>query len=70
MKNSGQCTKCRSTDIARREGKVGPHGSGNHIITGITVFSAVMVTRYICLNCGFTEEWIEGENELEKIRNM
>ena len=26
--------------------------------------SAVLVSRYICLNCGFVEEWIDNPNDL------
>ena len=71
MKNSGQCTKCRSTSIKRIEGSVGSYGTGNNILTGMTIFSAVKVTRFLCLNCGFSEEWVDDRDALEKIsRNL
>ena len=68
MKNSRMCPKCHSTDIVRINGYTGAYGSGNNVMTGATIFSAVDVNRYICMNCGFTEEWIDRE-DLEKIRN-
>ncbi len=68
MKNSRMCPKCSSTDIVRIDGYAGPYGSGNNVMTGISVFSAVNVNRYVCLSCGFTEEWIDRE-DLEKIAN-
>lgn len=68
MKNSRICTKCQSNDIARIEGKVGAYGTGNNISTGWTILSAVPVTRYLCLNCGYSEEWVESEEDLEIIR--
>lgn len=68
MKNTKICPKCGSYDIVRIDGYAGPYGAGNNIMTGHTIFSAVNVNRYICCTCGFTEEWIDG-NDLEKIKN-
>ena len=68
MKDTGTCPKCRSTDIVRIEGRTGAYGTGNNIPTGLSIFSAVKVTRFLCLNCGFSEEWIESKSDLEKIR--
>ena len=48
MKKSKICPKCNGTDILRVEGKAGAYGSGNNIITGMTIFSAVLVHRYVC----------------------
>ena len=67
MKNLRMCPKCHSTDIVRINGYTGAYGAGNNVMTGATIFSAVDVNRYICMNCGFTEEWIDRE-DLEKIR--
>ena len=67
MKNSNSCPKCRSNRILRIEGKAGAYGSGNNIMTGNTTFSAVKVTRFLCLNCGFSEEWIESKKDLDKL---
>jgi predicted nucleic-acid-binding Zn-ribbon protein len=69
MKNSMKCPKCQSCNIVRIEGQVGAYGSGNNIMTGITIFSAVKVTRYLCADCGFSEEWIESKDDLDKLRN-
>ncbi len=60
------CPKCGSNDIVIVDGTAGAYGSGNNIMTGGTIFSAVKVDRYICVTCGFTEEWIRRE-ELEKL---
>jgi len=62
MKNTGTCPKCKSNDIVRIDGYVGPYGSGNNVIVGRTIFSTVNVNRYICCSCGFTEEWIDAED--------
>ena len=67
MKNTKTCPKCGGSDIVIIDGYVGSYGSGNNIMTGATVFSAVKVDRYICCSCGFTEEWINTE-DIEKVK--
>lgn len=62
MKNTRVCPKCRSTDIIRINGNAGAYGTGNNIMTGATIFSAVKVNRYVCCVCGFSEEWIDRED--------
>lgn len=66
MKQTKICPKCGSTKIVRFDGYSGPYGSGNNVLTGATIFSAVDVNRYICCSCGYSEEWIDRE-DLEKI---
>ena len=61
------CPKCNGSDILRVEGKAGAYGSGNNIITGMTIFSAVLVHRYVCCNCGYSEEWIDKE-DIKKLK--
>ena len=68
MKNTKLCPKCGAADIIRVDGYAGAYGSGNNIMTGMSIFSAVNVNRYICCGCGFTEEWIDRE-DIEKIKN-
>lgn len=62
MKHKKICPKCGSTDILRVEGKAGAYGTGNNIMVGMTIFSAVLVHRYVCCGCGFSEEWIDKED--------
>ena len=66
MKNTKTCPKCACTSIVRIDGYAGAYASGNNIMLGATVFSAVNVNRYICCDCGYTEEWIDRE-DLPKI---
>jgi ribosomal protein S27AE len=68
MADHGQCAKCGSAEIARVEGAVGEGGAGNNIFTGWTSFSAVKVTRYVCVTCGYIEEWVDDPDDLERIR--
>ena len=45
MKNTNTCPKCGKHDIVRFDGFAEAYGSGNHVMTGSTVFSA---TRFFC----------------------
>ena len=62
LKNTRRCPKCGSSDILFVPGYAGAYGSGNNIKTGFTIFSAVKVDRYVCGNCGYSEEWIRKED--------
>lgn len=62
MKQTKRCPKCSGTDILRIEGTAGAYGVGNNIPTGFTNFSAVLVNRYVCCACGYSEEWIDQED--------
>lgn len=68
MKNSGKCFKCGSDDLLRIPGWVGRYGAGNNIPTGFTIFGAVKVTRFLCCGCGYSEEWVEWPDDIEKLR--
>ena len=56
MKNRKICPKCNSTAIIKVPGKAGAYGVGNNIQTGWSNFSAVLVHRYVCCACGYSEE--------------
>lgn len=62
MKNKHICPKCGATDILMVEGDIRGYGAGNNICTGMTIFSAVLVHRYVCCSCGYSEEWINTED--------
>lgn len=64
MKNERKCPKCGGTDILKiMTDKV--DRSGTRILCG--VFSVVVVPRYVCCGCGYTEEWIAKE-DIPKLR--
>ncbi len=62
MKNTHICPKCGETDILKIPGTSGAYGTGNNIQTGMSIFSAVMVNRYVCSSCGYSEEWIDKDD--------
>ena len=62
MKHSKICPKCGSHEILRIKGQNGAYGAGNNIPAGMTIFSSVLVHRYLCCQCGYSEEWIDKED--------
>ena len=48
------------------EGRSGGYGGGNDIAADF--FRTVKVTRYLCGSCGFSEEWIDAPEDLEKLK--
>jgi predicted nucleic-acid-binding Zn-ribbon protein len=68
MKHSNLCPKCNFTDIIRIPARIPATTSENIIQVGLMT-RAVRVTRYVCATCGFSEEWIESLDEIEKLRN-
>jgi len=66
MKNTNMCPKCESQDIICIPGRIGPDGVGNNI--PVSWFSAIKVSRYLCTDCGYSEEWIDGKTDRETLR--
>jgi ribosomal protein S27AE len=66
MKNSKTCPKCQSGDILR----IGYQwGDQNFIPLGTWKLAMpVRVTRYLCGACGYSEEWIDSRDDIEKLR--
>ena len=58
MRNTKHCPKCGSPEI----GIVEP-GRYNSFPVG---FGGARLERYVCLSCGFTEEWVE-RGAVEKV---
>jgi len=67
-KSTKTCPKCGAKDVVLVPGRVGPFGTGNNIWMGVCIFSAVKVSRYVCGQCGFVEEWIDKKEDIEKIK--
>ena len=64
MKNTKTCPKCQSKDILR----LTDHGYGNMLATNITILGAVYMTRFICADCGFTEQWVESAADRSRLK--
>lgn len=66
MKKTGVCPKCGGTDVIRIPGGTASFGdsSQNFVTVGL---SSVPVDRYVCCACGFSEEWLRGD-DLKKVK--
>lgn len=64
MKYDYTCDKCKSTDIIRIPGK---SMSGRYHFIMANFFTKVPIDRFVCLNCGYIEDWIMDEKHLKKI---
>ncbi len=67
MKNSRICSKCGASNVLCIEGRVDAYGVGNNIPVGMTIFSYVKVDRYLCCECGYSEEWV-NKKDIPKLR--
>ena len=62
MKNSNTCPKCKSKNIKRVSGE---NQSKIGVPTGMLSWAAV--SRYVCLDCGYIEEYIDSKEALKKL---
>lgn len=70
MKQTGRCPKCNSTNIIRIPDHESRHASGNNIYTTtFTLLGKIPVIRYVCVNCGYVENWVETKEELDIIKD-
>ena len=61
MKNTHSCPKCQSKNLLHIPGGRDLYNEGRMMIqTGI--FTRVYLHRYVCEDCGFSEEWIALED--------
>ena len=65
MKNANPCPKCNAHEMSRIPGGFGR--VGRSVQYGPTAFTSIRISRYVCVKCGYTEEWIDDENELKKV---
>jgi len=68
MKNTKKCPKCQSNDVIKIPGTFQNEGYGNNIKAGFTGLSMVLVTKYLCCNCGYIEDWVDHPEDIKKIR--
>ena len=68
MKNNNKCPKCGSSKIIIVPGKKVPPESGRVIMIGSTGLSSAIFDRYICSECGYSEEYFDKDN-IDKLLN-
>ena len=69
MKQSRCCPKCASRNILRIPDHPGRYASGNNIYTSnFTLVGKIPVIRYVCADCGYTENWVDNPTDLAALR--
>ncbi len=66
MKNTYCCPKCNNSEIAKLEGGAFKGNLYNTVSFGL---STVYLTRYICTDCGYTENYVDDVKDLKKIKD-
>lgn len=66
MKQTHTCPKCQSKELYTNSGNV---KRGERCSLPVTSWTSLFVDIYICLNCGFVEEYIT-DKELHNIEKM
>lgn len=66
MKNSKKCIKCGSDKIAKVSGHNLEWGSTSHNNIDIGMHT-IYVTRIVCCDCGYAEEWIDNDKDLSML---
>jgi len=61
MKNTKTCPKCGGNNIVLIKNDGRPDATkGNNLMCGSTTLTnMILVERYICCDCGYTEEWVD-----------
>ncbi len=67
MKDTKICPQCNFTDILRIPARTG--SSSTETLISVGTFKTIKITRYVCATCGYTEEWIESLEDIEKLRS-
>ena len=65
MKFHTCCPKCLNSEIAIIEGGAFKGNIYNTLSFGL---STVYLTRYVCTNCGYTENYVDDPKDLQKIK--
>jgi hypothetical protein len=65
MKYTGQCTKCNSSDVLEVKGS--RYNTYNYIYLNSWGTKYAIIDRYVCVRCGFTEEYVKVDDKFNKI---
>ncbi len=65
MKNSKTCPKCHKNEIAVIQGGGFQGNIYNTLSFGLTT---IYLSRYVCVHCGYTENYVDNVTDLQKIR--
>jgi predicted nucleic-acid-binding Zn-ribbon protein len=65
MKYNNICPKCKNNEIAKLESGGMKGNSTNNYIVG---FNIIYFTKYVCVCCGYAEDYVNKSEDLELLR--
>lgn len=68
MKNTARCPKCGSHNLVRVPDDAHRYPGNSISITKVAWVTLVPVARYVCCDCGYVEDWVETQKDLETLR--
>lgn len=66
MKKKGICPKCNSKNIIKKKGTP-TLNTWFRLATSQTSLD-IWLSKYICLGCGYIEEYVDNKNDLQKLQ--
>ena len=70
MKNN-KCSKCSSSDLLKLNAYKGPSNATPRSVIILTLGAfkrkKIYPSNFLCLNCGFIEQWIDSQEDLDMI---
>ena len=69
MKNTRRCPKCSSQNIVRVPDDAHRYLANSIAITKIAWVKRIPVVRYVCCDCGYVENWVETQGELNNLKH-
>ena len=67
MKNLKSCPKCGSQRISRVPDDAHRYLANSICITRFAFVKRILVARYVCCDCGYVENWVEGGKDREDL---
>lgn len=69
MKNGNPCPKCGRNEVLYVPG--GLLEGQDHAILANPLWGTVFrIARYVCVACGYSEEWVDREDDMTKARRL
>ena len=66
MRRKNQCAKCASSNLLR----IPPvPGEEPHIAIGRRGMHPLTISKFVCGDCGYIEQWVSSDDDLAKLRS-
>ena len=68
MKQGNPCVKCASKSIYYVPG--GLREGQDQALVGAFLPVRFRIARYVCTDCGYSEEWVDTDEDMELVRDL